>query len=63
MNLHELNPAIRKGQFLWMEPASRSQYLQNLKNKIAAGYYYSDKVISQVVDELAPVIDDITFNK
>jgi len=63
MNAHESNPAIRKGQFLWMEPVSRTHYLQNLKKKIAAGYYFSDKVISQITDELAPVIEDISFNK
>jgi hypothetical protein len=48
----------RKGKFLWMEPRAKENYLDALKKKIAEGYFYSDKILSKVVDELAPVLND-----
>jgi hypothetical protein len=47
-----------KGQFLWMEQTDRECYISTLKNKIAEGYYYSESIISKIVEELAPVIAD-----
>ena len=31
----------------------------SLKKKIEEGYYYSEKVISRIVEEIAPVMNDI----
>lgn len=50
--------SIRKGKFLWMEPGAKENYIDTLKKKIADGYFYSDKILSKVVDELAPVLND-----
>jgi hypothetical protein len=52
------NPNIRRGQFLWREESERNKYLAKLSRRIASGYYSSDKVISKVVEELAPVFSD-----
>lgn len=51
---------MRKGQFLWMNPAAQKNYLKGLKDKIAEGYYFSEGIYRKVADELAPVIADIT---
>jgi hypothetical protein len=52
------NPNIRKGQFLWKEERERRQYVESLSRKIADGYYFKDDVLSQIVDEIAPVFSD-----
>jgi hypothetical protein len=52
------NPNIRKGQFLWKEDDERRAYVDDISRKISSGYYYSDKVIGEIVDELAPVFSD-----
>ena len=49
---------LRKGQFLWMEPAARNAYLQKLKERISEGYYYTDSIFSKIADELAPVLEE-----
>lgn len=49
---------LRKGQFLWMEPAARNAYLQKLKKRISEGYYYTDSIFSKIADELAPVLEE-----
>jgi hypothetical protein len=53
----------RRGQFLWMEPTARSRYVENLKKKITEGYYYSDNVVSKVVEEIAPILDEIATSR
>lgn len=50
---------LRRGQFLWMEPAAQHRYLQNLKQRIAEGYYNTDRVFTKVVDDIAPVLEEI----
>ena len=50
----------RKGQFLWKEPEAQQTYLQIIRKRIADGYYFSDTIFSKVVDEIAPVLEDIT---
>jgi hypothetical protein len=57
-NIRE-NPQIKKGQFLWKDEMSQKKYLTLLKKKIAGGYFYSDRVISRVVEEIAPVFREI----
>ncbi len=58
MKLFERNPAIRQGQFLWMEKDAQSDYLTCLKGRIASGFYYSEQVIGKIVEELAPAFND-----
>jgi hypothetical protein len=53
------NPQIKKGQFLWKDETSRKKYLIVLKKKIADGYFNSDRVISRIVEEIAPVFREI----
>jgi hypothetical protein len=48
---------VRKGRFLWMSENDRREYIAALKEKIAEGFYFSDRVISEVVNEIAPTID------
>ena len=58
MNPAVENPNIRRGQFLWMDSIQKRTYIEKLTKRIAEGYYFSDRVISQVVEELAPVFND-----
>ena len=53
------NPALRKGRFLWMEPAARNAYLSKLKERISEGYFYSDRIFSKIADDLAPVLEEV----
>lgn len=53
-----LNPAIRQGKFLWRDDASKTAYLQNLKKKIADGFYTSEDVIGRIVEDIAPIYND-----
>jgi len=63
MTLREPSSGIRKGQFLWMDPAPRSRYLDTLRKKISSGYYYSDQVLTSIVDDIAPLIDEVISGK
>ena len=58
MKTFERNPALRQGQFLWRDKDGQSDYLANLKSRIAAGFYFSDNVIGRIVDDLAPAFND-----
>ena len=49
---------VRKGKFQWMNEESKQRFLEQLSERIAAGYYFSDPIIAKVVDEIAPVIED-----
>ena len=60
MNTPKINPANRKGQFLWRDPDTRLKYVIALKKRISERYYFNDRVFSRVVDEIAPVLDEIT---
>lgn len=53
------NPSLRQGRFLWMDEPDQRKYLTELKKKIADGFYSSDKVISRIVEEIAPVLNEI----
>jgi hypothetical protein len=50
--------SIRRGRFLWLPEPARKTYLKTLKVKIAKGYFTSDSILSQIVDELAPLYID-----
>ena len=52
------NPNIRKGQFLWKSENEQSKYVEKLSRKISEGYYFSSKVIDELVEELAPAFND-----
>lgn len=58
MNIPLRNPALRQGQFIWMEEGARNRYIADLKRKIKNGFYSSEKVLSKIVEEIAPVVDD-----
>ena len=58
MKPHERNPALRQGQFQWMDEPAKKSYLTKLKKKIDDGFYFSDKVIWRIVDEIAPVLNE-----
>jgi hypothetical protein len=58
MSFENDNPNIRKGKFIWMDDGGRKRYIENLMQKITDGYYFSEKVLSRIVEELAP-----TFNE
>lgn len=51
--------AVRKGRFLWLEPESRNSYINGLKSRIADGFYFGDTIIACIVDELAPVLNEV----
>jgi hypothetical protein len=55
---HETPSAIRRGRFLWLPEPARNDYLDSLKDKIAKGYFSSDTILSQIVDDLAPLYAD-----
>lgn len=52
------NPAMRQGKFLWMNEQSKKNYISLVKKRIADGYYFSEKIIIRIVDDIAPVFDD-----
>lgn len=55
--------SLRRGQFLWLDKAAQQRYLHTLKRRIAEGYYNSDLVFSKVVEEIAPVLEEIVAGK
>lgn len=52
--------AVRKGQFLWRDEESRTRYLDALRARIAEGFFFGDSVLTGIVEELAPVLNDVT---
>jgi hypothetical protein len=54
--------AIRKGRFLWMDESSRKSYIEALNRKIAEGYFFSDTILTKVVDDLAPIMGEAVDN-
>lgn len=52
------NPSLRQGQFLWMAKPEKENYIGQLKKKITEGFYFSEKVVSTIVDEIAPILDE-----
>ena len=49
---------IHKGQFLWRSPGEQGLYLKSLRKKISENYFFSETILSKIVEEIAPVIDD-----
>jgi hypothetical protein len=54
---------IRKGRFLWRPEQEQQRYLATLRTRIRNGSVYSDQIISEIVDELAPVINESIDNQ
>jgi hypothetical protein len=52
------NPNLRRGQFIWRDEASQKRYVESITGRIQAGYYSSDKVLSKIVEELAPALSE-----
>ena len=60
MNTPKINPANRKGQFLWRDTATQLKYITTLKKRISERYYFNERVFTRIADEIAPVLDEIT---
>ena len=54
------SPNIRKGRFMWMETDDQKMYINTLKSRIADEYYFSEKILTKVADELTPVFSEIS---
>ncbi|NLL14731.1 MAG: hypothetical protein GX267_15110 [Fibrobacter sp.] len=55
--------SIKKGRFLWMESPAKEKYVASLKKKVESGYYFSELILTKIVDELAPIISEIVPNE
>jgi hypothetical protein len=49
---------IRTGRFLWMEEKDQKRYLARLRERIAEGYFSSDRILVSIADQMAPVFND-----
>ena len=50
--------AVRKGKFLGLCPEEQDKFVSDLLKKINDGYYLSEKITEDVVDEIAPAIKE-----
>lgn len=57
MEPHQKNSANRRGQFLWMDPEDQHAYLNILKHRISEGYYFTERVFTRIVDDIAPILE------
>jgi hypothetical protein len=55
---HDNPSSIRRGRFLWLPEPARKDYLRSLSDKISRGYFTSESILAQIVDDLAPVFAD-----
>ena len=46
---------IRQGKFHKKDIKFQKKYLLYLKKRINANYYFTEKVLNQIVDEIAPI--------
>lgn len=53
---------IRTGRFLCLAEKEQQKYLKDLKERIKKGYFFNDAVVSKIVDEIAPVINESIDN-
>ncbi len=51
-------PNLRTGRFLWMDDIARKRYLTDLAQRIEQGYFYRDTIVTKIVDDIAPVINE-----
>jgi hypothetical protein len=52
------NPSLRQGRFFGMDEDTKKKYISMIKRRISDGYYFSEKVMTYVVDEIAPVLNE-----
>jgi hypothetical protein len=52
------SPNIRSGRFLWMDEALKKEYLRELRHRIEDGYFFSDGIVTKIVDDIAPVMNE-----
>ena len=52
------NPSLRQGRFFGMDEETKKKYISMIKRRISDGYYFSEKVMTYVVDEIAPVLNE-----
>jgi hypothetical protein len=55
---HKVFPNIRTGRFLWMDEDEKKNYLKNLRDRIEQGYFSSETIVTKIVDEIAPVLNE-----
>jgi hypothetical protein len=48
----------RQGRFLWMPENNRTDYLVLLRRKIEQGYFFTEPVLTRLVEELAPTYSE-----
>jgi len=52
------NPSVRQGRFFGMDDDTKKKYISMIKRRITDGYYFSEKILTYVVDEIAPVLSE-----
>lgn len=57
------SPNIRSGRFLWMDEGLKNEYLKDLRRRIEEGYFFRDGILTKIVDDIAPVMDDCIDGK
>jgi hypothetical protein len=60
---HQNLSSIRRGRFMWLPEPARKDYLKTLRDKISKGYFTSDSILAQIVDELAPLYIDAAVHE
>jgi hypothetical protein len=55
---HKESPNIRSGRFLCLQEGERKQYLQDLRCRIEEGYFFKESIVTKIVDEIAPVMNE-----
>jgi methionine salvage enolase-phosphatase E1 len=56
------SPNIRSGRFLWMDEDAKRQYLKELQERIARGDFFRETIVTKIVDEIAPVLNEYIEN-
>ncbi len=52
-------PTLRKGKFLSLDTPARKAYLEELRERICEGYYFTDCILSRVAEELTPILAEV----
>jgi hypothetical protein len=55
---HTDSPNIRTGRFLWMDEDGKRTYIKDLRERIEEGYFFSDTIVTKIVDDIAPVMNE-----
>ncbi len=49
---------IKKGRFIWREKDEQQAYIKDFENKIESRYYFSEEVLTGIVERIAPMIGE-----